>query len=1332
MTNTSKTDNKFIEVNYNPFGRGKDIQKVISLNESQKELWLSCMIGLKPANLAYNESVSLKLYGNFDLQAFRKAVEYLIQCHEALRANISANGESLIIYRNRNTDIAYDDFSEIESNLLEDALKSFIKKEVSIPFDLYKDVLFKFFVHKIDEETNYVTLIIHHIIGDGWSIGILLEDLSSFYNSIAKGITPSIENREQISTYAKEVVAFNKTDEYRQTQDFWVNQFQNGVPILNLPTDFSRPSIRTYEGKRNDYLLSDALYTSIKKLASKANCSVVTTLIAAFEIFLYNQTGQEDIVLGLPAAGQLASEQFRVVGHCVNLLPLRSKILPEISFIEFLKKRRDEMYDVYDNQRLTFSELLKKLNVRRDQSTIPLVPIVFNVDKGMDDNVKFEGLTHKIFSNPRVCQTFEISLNVNGSKDAVVFEWAYNTQLFKSETIERMMFDFETLLLSFTSNPEILIKDAFPDINPFPQITPNFVDYPHNTTIVDLFINQVRESQHKKAVIFENRYLSYKQLDEKSNQIANYLLDRNIGNNSIVPLCMKPSLEMIVAILGVLKTGAAYAPVDAESPSFRVKQLTDDAKSSLMIIDTENSIRLSDFLSIDMIKIEEPADKVWDASKAAPNIKIAQADLIYVIYTSGSTGNPKGVMIKHESIIDYLSGLKAKIPIIAECKSFALGSSISTDLGNTTLFSALINGAELHVFSKDRFNNISLIHDYFDTHKIDFLKIVPSHWKYLTLKNKELYPKKLLMFGGESLPGNYIKLIQNSDSKCLIINHYGPTETTIGKLLHVVNIDNHYPKTVPIGKPFSNTSVYVLNKYLKRCPIGLPGELYIGGKGLAKGYLKNAEITEKSFLKNIRANIKEVVYKTGDLVRWLPDGNIEYLGRIDDQVKIRGNRIELGEIQNTLQEYSEIEQCAVLTEDTLDDEKQLIAYLVLEGELDKDSIINFLRDRLPEHMIPKVLIKIDKIPLTSNGKIDKKRLPIRDLLNIVEENVFISPINKNQELIASIWGEALDIKKVSIKDDFFELGGHSMIAIKVMIEVEKQSGIRLPLSTLFENPTVEKLAKLLELKIEKQPDSLVVIRATGSKPPIYLVHGGGMNVLVFRSMAQFLDQEQPVYALQALGLNGETLFYYSIEEIAKKYLSEILEQNPNGPYQLTGYSLGGKIAFEMAKQLRVLGKTVKMLGIFDTYIHKQDAGLSKIMSKIERQFKKVPFIIDRLISAPGETIKYQTLIAKTKITNKIGREIPADEIFTYNKAMINAYDIASANYKMEPIDVPIQLFRVEKRIYFLDDPIYLGWKSYTSKRVDIHEVPGDHKTFLFPPNDKEFAKILQQVLDDVE
>ncbi|WP_421943902.1 amino acid adenylation domain-containing protein [Pedobacter sp.] len=1330
MINTLELDKNFTEVNYNPFEKDKDIEKIIVLNESQKELWLSCVIGGDSANLAYNESVSLKLSGKFDLSIFKKAIIHLTETHEALRSNVSKNGERLIVYKNVNANIFYHDFSIFKPEEVEEKLKSFIHHEISIPFDLYNDNLFKIYVHKIDEHTTYITLIIHHIIGDGWSIGIFLEDLSSLYNNLILGNAAKIDATEQISTYATELVSFEKTEEYKKTQEFWLNQYKNDVPVLNLPIDFSRPSIRTYEGKRNDYLLNESLYNSIKGLAAKANCSVVSTLIAAFEVFLYHQTGQEDIVLGLPAAGQLASEQFRVVGHCVNLLPLRSKIIPEQAFIEYLKVRRNEIYEVYDNQRLTFSELLKKINVKRNQSTIPLVPVVFNVDKGMDDNVKFEGLTHKITSNPRVCQTFEISLNVNGSKDAVILEWAYNTQLFKTETIDRMMEDFEALLINITSNPELLISNSFPEKNAFPKITPNYSEYPKDKTIIDLFAEQVVTNGSKRAIIFEGKHLTYKQLDEKSNQIANYLGSRNVKNNNLVPICINPSLEMIVAILGVLKAGAAYVPIDPDAPSFRIKQLTDSSESNLILTDLVTSKKLNDGFSVDVLAIDESSNAIWNSSKTNPNVKVNQNDLIYIIYTSGSTGTPKGVMIPHGNIVDYLYGLIDKLPTINECRSFALGSSISTDLGNTTLFSSLINGAELHLFSKDRFNSVSYIHDYFKTEQIDFLKIVPSHWKHLTYNLAELYPKKLLMFGGESLPGTYIKKINDSGTSCVVVNHYGPTETTIGKLLHIVDKNHDYSTTIPIGKPFSNTSVYVLNKHAKLCPIGIPGELYIGGKGVALGYLNNEEITDKSFIKNLRNDIDEVVYKTGDLVKWLPDGNIEYLGRIDDQVKIRGNRIELGEIQNVLQKYPDVKQSAVLTEETVGGETQLISYLVLEKELNKDAIIGFLRDRLPEYMIPRVFIKIEEIPLTSNGKIDKRALPKRDILNIVEENVYIAPRNENETIITKIWEESLGINKVSVRDDFFEIGGHSMIAIKVMIEIEKRTGKRLPLSTLFERPTIEKIALLIsgELK-ENEWKALVTIKSRGNKTPVYLVHGGGMNVLVFKSMSQFLDAEQPVYAFQALGLSGDTQLFYTIEEIAKKYLEELLTQNPDGPYQLAGYSLGGKIAFEMVKQLLSMGREVKMLGIFDTYIPMPEEGVQKVVSKLVRQFKKIPFMAGRILTAPAETLKYQATIAKAKISNKNESEISADEIFTYNPEMIRAYDIAYNNYKMEPINIPIELFRVKKRIYFLDDPIYLGWKRYSFKSVNIHDIPGDHKTFLFPPNDVELAQKLQKVID---
>jgi amino acid adenylation domain-containing protein len=1334
--------NNFIEVDFNPFEEGKDIEKVIALNESQKEIWLSCIIGGTPASLAYNESVSLELTGEFDINTFQKAVNYTVLRHEALRANVSHNGESLIIYKAVDSEIIFEDISSMDPFKVNEHLTDFVNHEIGIPFNLNNEVLFKFFLHKVSEDKYYLTIIIHHIIGDGWSIGIILEDLSTFYNVYSKNEIPRTDPPAQISTYALEQAAFNTTEHYKETQKFWLDQYKDDVPVLNMPLDYNRPPTRTYEGKRNDYALDGELLEAIKKLSAKANCSVVSTLIAAFEVFLYKQTNQEDIVLGLPSAGQLATEHLDLVGHCVNLLPLRSKITPDIPFIAYLKKRKNEIYDAYDHQKLTFSELLKNLSIKRNKANIPLVPVVFNVDRGMDDNVDFMGLTHRIISNPRVCQTFEISLNVNGSKDAMIFEWAYNTQLFASETINRMMEDFSALLKTLTSNPEVLISQALAKDNPFPEITPAYCVFPGDKTVIDLFLEQVKKHPQDKAVTIEGKSLSYDALNTKSNQLANYLISSGIKKGSLIPICLQPSLEMIVTILGILKAGAAYVPIDPEYPIFRIKHLCDESKSNIIISDQLNYNKLQEVNDINILAIDEDKCKVWQAERTMPSVVVTQNDLIYIIYTSGSTGLPKGVMIEHGSIMDYLFGLKAKLPILNECKTFALGSAISTDLGNTTLFSALTLGAELHIFAKDRFNHVSYIHDYFNKTKIDFLKIVPSHWKFLTHDNQELFPEKLLMFGGESLPGEFIKKINESDVSCAVVNHYGPTETTIGKLLHIVNKDKLYPTSVPIGKPFSNTSVYVLNKDLKYCPVGVPGELYIGGAGVARGYLNNQEVTEKSFISNPNPqNGDHIIYKTGDLVKWLSDGNIQYLGRIDDQIKIRGNRIEIGEIQNVLQKHPNVKQSAVLTEDVVNNEKQLIAYLVTETDIDKENIIAFMRDRLPDYMIPRMLIRLPELPLTSNGKIDRNALPKRDLPHVIEEHTFVAPQNKEQELIAKIWAENLGLKRVSIIDDFFELGGHSMIAIKVMVEIEKQTGIRLPLAILFDNSTIEKLAlNLSKPKQELAWDSLIPIKSTGNKPPLYIIHGQGMNIIIFKNLLNEIDEDQPILGIQPKGLNPEDEPEKTVEKIAAGYINEIIKDNPEGPYLLMGYSSGGTIALEMSEQLLEMGKRVSFLALLDTY-YDGDSYLRLIKDG------KIAEVFSHAIKSVGCAFLYFSMHPKAFIEHKINFTLGT--LYNYYKKLNpikvdlsnplyvldrlqKAHQKAFRKYRLKKYKTDVTLFKAnDKKMTYISNMQSNGFAPYMGGKLTFVDIPLAHLQFFDPKYVHVFSTKLQEELNKV-
>lgn len=1325
-----------VAVDFNPF-EGNEIEKVVITNEPQREVWLSCVLGGDEASLAYNESVSLELNGNFDHLAFHKAIHSLVERHEGLRSVLSKNGEDLIIYK----EIAYDVYtsdslSDLSPETQEQALKNFIHEEMGKAFDLYDGPLFKFYVHKLSNTRHYFSLIIHHLIGDGWSLGIILEDLSLFYNAYLAGREPHLPKAAQISDYALQQTAFEQSEEHQLTNDFWLDQYKHIVPVLNLPLDYNRPAVRTYTGTRNDYTLDEQLLVQIKQLSAKTGSSLVVTLITVFEVLLYHRTGQTDLVIGLPAAGQLATENLNLVGHCVNLLPLLSKIDPDESFISYLIKRRSEIYDAYDHQRLTFSELIRKLNLKRDKALIPLVPVVFNVDMGMDEKVSFDGLKHHLSSNPRVSQTFEISLNVNGSKNALTFEWAYNTQLFKSATIDGMMQEFEALLKKVTSVPDVAIRDAIVHESPFPETAVHYCDYPKDKTFLDIFSGQVTKGPDQIAVVFEGRKLTYLELETKANQLANYLLNKGVRSGTLVPICICPSLEMLVGILGILKTGAAYLPIDVEFPAKRISYMLNESKSDIIISDSETSKSFSKITEKEIICLDNAAISIWKESGKRPEVLILPDDLLYVIYTSGSTGNPKGVMIAHGALMDYLFGLKETVSVLNSCKQFALGSTIATDLGNTILYSALILGAELHIFSKNNFNDADYVHEYFERQNIDCLKIVPSHWKFLTKSNRSLFPSKLLIFGGELLPGEFIREITESGTSCEVVNHYGPTETTIGKLLHKVDKNLNYPVTAPIGKPFSNTTILVLNQHLKSCPIGIPGELYIGGAGLAKGYLNNIELTNKVFVTNpLKPQDGARFYKTGDLVRWLADGNIEYIGRIDDQIKIRGNRIELGEIQNVLQKFKGIKQCAVTVEEHPTAGKMLAAYIVSEQEFNKENIIAYIRDLLPEYMIPRLMMRIDQIPLTPNGKLDKRALPKIESLIEFDRKEFIKPHTKEQELIARIWADGLSLKEVSINDDFFELGGHSLIAVKVMVTIEKETGKRLPLAALFENPTIDGLAKMLVAdEQEIKWDSLVPIKKTGNKTPVYLIHGGGLNVLVFNPLGKYMDPEQPVYGMQALGLDGKTEFRYNMEDLADRYNAEILNNDPIGPYSLVGYSFGGLLAFEMAKKLLAAGKEVKMLGILDTYAGGKDKSHStwyKIYKKAFRQFYKVLFFGKMLLSNPKETHDYQVLVLKRKIREFFNKKpVNQGDMISYLDEIERAYDMASHNYYMEPLAIKVDLFRVKKRLYFLDDAVTLGWKEYAKKGVNIHEVPGDHKTFLFPPYDKEFAEILQKALDN--
>lgn len=1730
----------FTSVDFNPFEALKEIEKTVVINESQREIWLSCMIGGDEASLAYNESISLDLKGSFQFELFKKSFETVVERHEALRSSVSANGENLMIYRHLPVALQLEDLTKENNSTQKNTLDEFITAEMTRPFDLQNGPLFRVYIHQLAEAQHYFTLVIHHLIGDGWSLGIILEDLSKLYNAAVKGTAMTLQSGPQISSYAEEQAAFLQSAAFGKIEQFWLALYKDTVPVLDLPTDYPRPATRSYKASRVDHPLPIALIEQLKETGAKAGSSLVNTLLSAFEIYLYQLTGQREIIVGLPTAGQSATENFELVGHCVNLLPLKSNIDPDTSFLQYLKDRKTAFFDAYEHQQLSFGQLLKKLNVKRDQSRVPLVPVVFNIDMGMDSAVSFDGIVHQLISNPRAYETFEIFLNATGSKSSFTLEWTYNTQLFKDTTIREMTASFEELLTVLVNDSKTALKDLLQAQQTVSAGESLVTTWPEKH-MLELFYRMAAQYPDKTAISFKNVTMSYQDLDIRSNQLAAFLMEEGIQKGDFVGLSVDRSMEMLVALLGVMKSGAVYLPLDPEFPRERISFMLKDSSAKLLLASKRQKGKYQ--TPAREVIIEELWPKLDQYSKNAPERHFSGDDLSYILYTSGSTGKPKGVKITHGNLLNFLRSMQQR-PGITEHDRLLAITTISFDIAGLELYLPLISGAEILLADAESSRDGRLLLSMIEEKKISIMQATPSTWRMMMDSDwQKKYPLKALS-GGEPLPRELADLLL---SKTLELwNMYGPTETTIWSTVKQITEKD---KVLSIGSAIHNTQVYIMDEMGHPVPAHTPGEIYIAGDGVAAGYLNRTELSAEKFVDDPFSKIPGAkLYKTGDLGKLLDNGEFQCLGRIDQQVKIRGHRIELGEIENIISVQEGIKQAVVLAREDTAADKRLIAYVLLnadnnnqeelawkdrwdtlydigaaskqniavsdqnlddtllehydnreelalqatewlnasverikeigaktiyeigsgagqllfelapetdyyiatdyaqtaihnlneklnaspekwanvkakvaaaddfesimqssfdlilihsvaqyfpnaeylirvikasvksikeggcifigdmqgknslemchamdhishspdsgtmssfkevvqnrvriedelvadpaffyklpelipeitgvdvqlrkghalnettkyhydvwlytgtapqesrpdlsldwkevgslaeaeniiaknagtilafhhilnartakdhyllqlmktaapdislksikvelenvtggihpdlfrelakryqyqahirwttdgtdglfdvvlipdslglvlppppsEGFRDQDirrfSRVPFSKNELsipaetiqkwrenlwkvlPAYMVPEEFVALKEFPLTPNAKIDRNAFPKPNPKKPAGNAQNALPKTKNEQLIAAIWSNALGLEDIKINEDFFELGGHSLLAVKVMVAIEKETGKRLPLSILFENSTIEKLAKqLLTDPAEEAWASLVPIRTTGTKTPLFLIHGGGLNILLFKSISQYLNHDQPVYGIQALGLNKAMEIPASLKEIAKIHVNEILKVHPDGPYALAGYSLGGFIAFEIARQLKEMGKEIKMLGVMDTNAtsnlpletHKEQIG-----RKILRQFYKIPFIIKSFIKHPTETLIYQSNVIRRRFKKHYASDQGLENyVFTpYEMEIYKVYDKILDDYALAPFDVKVTLFRVEKRLYYLDDRVYLGWDKFAEMGVEIHSVPGDHKTFLYPPYDKKFASILQRALD---
>jgi amino acid adenylation domain-containing protein/non-ribosomal peptide synthase protein (TIGR01720 family) len=1041
--------------------------ELIPLSFAQERLWF---VDRLQGSVQYHMPWVLRLSGALDVDLLEDSLRAVVDRHEALRSVIKeVDG---IGYQHvtgpDNWSLKYT--SEEEIMATHGSVQAYIQELIKTPYNLSADPMLRVTLIRLSDREHLLAGIVHHIAFDAWSTSILVRELAEFYRSKKEGreaVLPELP--VQYADYSIWQRRYLSGEVFESKLSYWKRQL-GGVEPLALPTDYIRPPEQSMKGGAVSALIDKEMHERLLKTANREGVTLFMLMLTAFKALLHRYTGQTDICVGASVARRQQKEVEGLIGFFVNTLAFRSEVSPGAAFRELLQQVRITVLDAFDHQDVPFEKVVEVLGLERDPSRNPVFQVMFVMENTPEAGALELGDVQLSGEGTGMLITkFDLTLAISPAGEGLRMDIMYRTTLYREETISLMLGYYTNILKTIVQDVnegvgQLSLLSRTEQQQLMSSLTEKTVAYPNDKTVMDLFEEQAALAPDSVALAFREERLTYRELDERSNQLAHYLKGKGVRKGHLVPLYMERSLEVIVGMLGIMKAGAAYVPVDTGYPADRVRYMLMDLSPSVILTGPVQGEHIENIIygheklgDIPVVDIEESSYIIASQPKGNPGSGAGPRDLAYLIYTSGSTGKPKGVMIEHRSLVDYVYGLENSTRV-KECRTFGLVSTLSADLGNTVIYSALLTGGELHVLSQAAMNDAGLILDYFRTNRIDCLKIVPSHWKALCMDDELLLPARLLIFGGEALQSSVVETIRSSGASCRIVNHYGPTETTIGKLLHEVNPATQYGYHIPIGRPFSNTRIYIVDKSLRACAIGVAGEILIGGDGLARGYLNRPDLDEEKFIPSpFRQN--EKLYRTGDLARWLPDGNIEFQGRVDDQVKIRGYRIELGEIERVLRDTTGVRQAVVIVREEQGGDKQLAAFVVADGGYSKETVLSHLRTRLPAYMVPPLLTEVEEIPLTANGKIDRKKL-LEKLVQPASSGPYAGPRTPLEEVLVTLWQDLLGVEQVGIHDNFFELGGDSIITIQVVSRA-RRLGHELQVVDLFEHQTIAGLSRSL-------------------------------------------------------------------------------------------------------------------------------------------------------------------------------------------------------------------------------------------------------------------------------
>jgi amino acid adenylation domain-containing protein len=1123
----------------------------LPLSSAQMRLWLFDQ--LEPESAAYNIPIRHDFKGPFNLAAFERSLTEIVRRHEALRTYyLRMDGRPVQkIAAPEPIRVAVVDLQTKLQRLTEAAceqqLANLALEYAREPFDLGKAPLLRARLLKIAPDKNVLLLNVHHIAFDWWSCGVFERELAALYDAFSSG-----EKDSPLPDLPVQYVDFtawqreqSRGEVLEQNVGYWQKKLSGELPPMELPTDQPRPAVQTYRGSIVSSTLSKKLTEAIKALSHREGVTLFATLLAGFKILLQRYTAEDDILVGVPIAGRNRPEAEGLIGFFVNTLVMRTDLSGDPTFRQLLRRVHETALGAYSHQDLPFERLVEVLNPKRDSSRSPLFQVMLSMLNTPMQPLQLRGLEDRRTMLDSGTSKFDLTLYAIEEPSGLSFTCEYNTDLFHSDRIARMLGHLEVLFEGIAGDPDRRLSELpLLTAQERQQILVDWNDtqaaYPQDMTLHQLFEAQVERTPESVAVEVEAKQLTYRDLNQRANQLANHLRTLGVGPKTLVGICIERSLDMVVGLLGILKAGAAYVPLDSAYPQERLAFMVEDAQLPVLLTGGGVTARLPEH-GAKIVGLDSDAREIARQSGVNLAGPATANDLAYVIYTSGSTGKPKGVQIPHRAVVNFLTSMRQH-PGLTDRDVFLSVTTLSFDIAALEIFLPLVAGARLVLASREVACDGRRLAEQLSKCGATTMQATPATWRLLFEGGWRGSSQLKIFCGGEALDRDLANRLLEKGAA--LWNLYGPTETTIWSASHQVKCESN--GAVPIGRPIANTQIYLLDRNLQPVPVGVPGELHIGGDGLARGYLNRSELTAEKFVPNpFSEDSTSCIYKTGDLARYLPDGVIECLGRNDYQVKIRGFRIELGEVEAVLGRHPAVQKAVVVAREDVPGEKRLVTYIVSNGSAKSeppsiDSLRNFLREKLPPHMVPPFFVFLEKLPLTPNGKIDRRALPSPDHAQYEVARGFVAPRDPLEQSLAQIWSKVLNLKKIGIHDNFFDLGGHSLLAVRITAEIERLFEKNLPLAIFLQAPTIADLANKLR-KEDWKPSwsSLVPIRPGGSKPPLFLMHSHGGNVLEYYPLAEHMEADQPVYALQAHGLDGHIIQERSFEEMVDAHLVEL-------------------------------------------------------------------------------------------------------------------------------------------------------------------------------------------------